>query len=190
MFDDSTRLRLLHELGCAFAARTELEDLCRLVISKCGEALHAEGVGILLLDPKTQELFFPYVANEDPAVAEFVSKYEEKFGALPSAYAWGMYASGQMLAQVLENADEKPTGEALVEAIKGLDLSSTIIGGGGLDEYGSPIGPVFVREVVARDDGTLWNAVIETYDDVSQFWTFDPEAYLENPPFSQEFQQQ
>ena len=69
MFDDSTRLRLLHELGCAFAARTELEDLCRLVISKCGEALHAEGVGILLLDPKTQELFFPYVANEDPAVA-------------------------------------------------------------------------------------------------------------------------
>ena len=128
--------------------------------------------------------------NEDPAVAEFVGKYEEKFGALPSAYAWGMYASGQMLAQVLENAEEKPTGEALVEAIKALDLSSTIIGGGGLDEFGSPVGPVFVREVVAREDGTLWNTVIETYDDVSQFWTFDPEAYLENPPFTQEFQQQ
>jgi sigma-B regulation protein RsbU (phosphoserine phosphatase) len=70
MFDDSTRLRLLHQLGCAFAARTELEDLCRLVISKCGEALQAEGVGILLLDAKTQELFFPYVANEDPEAAE------------------------------------------------------------------------------------------------------------------------
>jgi phosphoserine phosphatase RsbU/P len=70
MFDDSARLRLLHELGCAFASRTELEDLCRLVISKCGEALHAEGVGILLQDPDTQELFFPYVANEDPAAAE------------------------------------------------------------------------------------------------------------------------
>lgn len=70
MFEDSARLRLLHELGCAFAARTELEDLCRLVISKCGEALHADGVGILLLDPKTQELFFPYVANDDPKAAE------------------------------------------------------------------------------------------------------------------------
>jgi serine phosphatase RsbU (regulator of sigma subunit) len=70
MFDDSARLRLLHELGCAFASRTELEDLCRLVISKCGEALHAEGVGILLQDRNTQELFFPYVANEDPVAAE------------------------------------------------------------------------------------------------------------------------
>jgi serine phosphatase RsbU (regulator of sigma subunit) len=70
MFEDSSRLRLLHELGCAFASRTELEDLCRLVISKCGEAMHAEGVGILLRDPGTQELFFPYVANEDPTAAE------------------------------------------------------------------------------------------------------------------------
>ncbi len=70
MFEDSARLRLLHELGCAFAARTELEDLCRLVISKCGEALHAEGVGILLLDEKKQELYFPYVANEDPEAAQ------------------------------------------------------------------------------------------------------------------------
>ena len=70
VFDDSARLRLLHQLGCAFASRTELEDLCRLVISKCGEALQAEGVGILLLDPGTQELFFPYVANEDPVAAE------------------------------------------------------------------------------------------------------------------------
>jgi serine phosphatase RsbU (regulator of sigma subunit) len=70
VFDDSARLRLLHQLGCAFAARTELEDLCRLVISKCGEVLQAEGVGILLQDPGAQELFFPYVANEDPVAAE------------------------------------------------------------------------------------------------------------------------
>jgi hypothetical protein len=70
VFDDGARLRLLHQLGCAFAARTELEDLCRLVISKCGEVLQAEGVGILLQDPSTQELFFPHVANEDPVAAE------------------------------------------------------------------------------------------------------------------------
>jgi sigma-B regulation protein RsbU (phosphoserine phosphatase) len=70
VFDDRARLRLLHQLGCAFASRTELEDLCRLVISKCGEALDAEGVGILLRDSSTQELFFPYVANEDPLAAE------------------------------------------------------------------------------------------------------------------------
>lgn len=128
--------------------------------------------------------------SEEPAVADFVERYEAEYDALPSSYAWGMYATAQMLAQVLESADEKPKGEALVEAVKALDLSTTVVGGGGLDEYGSPVGPVFVREVVQRDDGTLVNAVIETYDDVSQFWTFDPEAYLANPPFTQEFQQQ
>ncbi len=128
--------------------------------------------------------------NDDPTVAAFVSDYEEAYGALPSSYAYGMYATAQMIAQVYEEADTKLTGEELVEAIKGVDLSTTLIGGGSLDEYGNITGPVFVREVVAREDGTLWNVVIDTVDDVSQFWTFDPEAYLANPAFTQEFQQQ
>lgn len=128
--------------------------------------------------------------NDDPTVAAFVSAYEEAYGALPSSYAYGMYATAQMIAQVYEEADTKLTGEELVEAIKGVDLSTTLIGGGSLDEYGNITGPVFVREVVAREDGTLWNVVIDTVDDVSQFWTFDPEAYLANPAFTQEFQQQ
>jgi len=128
--------------------------------------------------------------NDDPAVADFVARYEAEFGVIPSSYAQGMYATAEMLAQVLESASGKLTGEALVEAIKGVDLGATIIGGGGLDEYGSPVGPVFVREVVKRDDGKLVNAVVETVEDVSQFWTFDPEAYLANPPFTQEFQTQ
>ncbi|MBO9578158.1 MAG: ABC transporter substrate-binding protein [Microbacteriaceae bacterium] len=128
--------------------------------------------------------------NDDPEVAAFVERYESAFGILPSSYAQGMYASAEILAQVLEASTSKPTGEALVTAIKGVDLGDTIIGGGGLDELGSPVAPIFIREVVRRDDGTLVNAVIETYDDVSQFWTFDPEAYLANPPFTQEFQQQ
>ena len=128
--------------------------------------------------------------NDDPTVAAFVSDYEETYGVLPSSYAYGMYATAQMIAQVYEEADTKLTGEDLVEAIKGVDLSTTVIGGGSLDEYGNLTGPVFVREVVAREDGTLWNVVIDTVDDVSQFWTFDPEAYLANPAFTQEFQQQ
>lgn len=69
MFDDSNRLRLLHELGLAFASRTDLDDLCRLVTDKCAEVLRAEGASILLLDPESDELFFPYVSNTDPDVA-------------------------------------------------------------------------------------------------------------------------
>ena len=64
------RLRLLYELGCAFAARLELDDLLPLVVAKCREALVAEGTAVLLLDPERNELYFPYVAEEDPEVAE------------------------------------------------------------------------------------------------------------------------
>ncbi len=68
--DDPRRLRLLYELGCAFAARRELDDLVSLVVERCREVLDAEGAAVLLLDPSRQELHFPYVAEEDPAVAE------------------------------------------------------------------------------------------------------------------------
>jgi len=128
--------------------------------------------------------------NDDPIVADFVAKYEEAYGVLPSSYAYGMYASAQMLAQAIASSDSKLTGEELVSAVKAVDLSSTIIGGGSLDEYGNIVGPVFLREVVAREDGTLWNTVVEKFDDVSQFWTFEPDAFLGNPAFSQEFQAQ
>jgi serine phosphatase RsbU (regulator of sigma subunit) len=66
---DSARLRLLYELGCAFAARVRLDELTALVLAKCREVLDARGASILLLDAERRELYFPYVA-EHPDVAE------------------------------------------------------------------------------------------------------------------------
>ena len=63
------RLQLLYDLGCAFAARIELDELIPLVITKCREVLDAEGASVLLLDPATNELYFPYVAEQDPEAA-------------------------------------------------------------------------------------------------------------------------
>src|SRR5262245_36306682 len=42
MTDDTARLRLLYELGCAFAARMQLDALSALVVQKCREVLDAE----------------------------------------------------------------------------------------------------------------------------------------------------
>ena len=66
---DERRLRLLYELGCAFAERTELDELIPLVVAKCREVLRAHGAAVLLLDARTDELYFPYVAQERPSVA-------------------------------------------------------------------------------------------------------------------------
>jgi transcriptional regulator with GAF, ATPase, and Fis domain len=67
---DDTRLHMLYELGCAFAERTDLDELIPLVVAKCRETLGAHGAAVLLLDTATNELYFPYVAQERPSVAQ------------------------------------------------------------------------------------------------------------------------
>ncbi len=67
--ENAARFQLLYDLGCAFAARIELDELIPLVAAKCREVLDAEGVGVLLLDPAKDELYFPYAADEDPEAA-------------------------------------------------------------------------------------------------------------------------
>ena len=44
------------------------------------------------------------------AIAKFVDDYEAAYGVLPSSYALGMYITGQLLVQVLEDSDTKLTG--------------------------------------------------------------------------------
>ena len=60
----SAREHLLHELGTAFAARLELDELIPLVVRRCPEALDAEGASVLLLDEDGTHLRFPYVSAE------------------------------------------------------------------------------------------------------------------------------
>jgi histidine kinase len=63
------RASLLYELGCAFAERIALDELIPVVMAKCRDALDAEGAAVLLLDAARNELYFPYVAEEDAAAA-------------------------------------------------------------------------------------------------------------------------
>jgi len=66
---NTARLRFLYELGCAFTARLDIDELLPLIIAKSREVLDAEGASVLLIDHERNELFFPYVNQEDPEVA-------------------------------------------------------------------------------------------------------------------------
>jgi transcriptional regulator with GAF, ATPase, and Fis domain len=66
--ESSTRFRLLYDLACAFAARIDLDELFPLVVTKCREVFDAMGASVLLRDAETNELYFPFVAEEDPAI--------------------------------------------------------------------------------------------------------------------------
>ena len=57
-----------------------------------------------------------------------------------------------------------------------------------MDAYGHPVYTAFIRKVAKRSDGKLWNVVVTSYPNVSQFWTYDPETYMKQPPYSRTFQ--
>src|SRR5271156_5851521 len=66
---DGERFRLLYELGCAFAAKTDLAELIPFVIAKSREALNAEAASVLLLDRERNEFYFPFVSDDNSKVA-------------------------------------------------------------------------------------------------------------------------
>jgi GAF domain-containing protein len=77
----------LYDLGCAFAARLEMDQLIPFVVVKCREVLDAEGASVLLLDQERNELYFPYIAEENPEVAERLARlrFSAELGIAASA---------------------------------------------------------------------------------------------------------
>jgi transcriptional regulator with GAF, ATPase, and Fis domain len=67
---DIAWLRRVYELGTAFVERLELDDLIPFVLARCREVLNAEGVAVLFIDEERNELYFPYVSEDDPEVAK------------------------------------------------------------------------------------------------------------------------
>lgn len=130
--------------------------------------------------------------NDSDVNVAFRTAYEEAYDAIPSVYASGAYMTAQLLDKALTEAGEKLTGTELIDAIKAVapESDDLVWGKVSFDEYNGVVAPLYVNSVQKRDDGKLWNVVEKTYEDVSQFWSFDPEEWLSNPTFNQEFTHQ
>src|SRR5262249_46030378 len=75
---------------------------------------------------------------------------------------------------------------AFLKAMHDVRLGGGPIGPIRLDEYGTPVLDIYIRKVERRD-GKLVNAILKTYPQVSQFWTYDPTTFVTQPVFSREF---
>jgi branched-chain amino acid transport system substrate-binding protein len=127
--------------------------------------------------------------RDSPGTADFVAAYEEAYGEVPSLYSAGAYVTAEWIALTMENVDgDVSDSEAFVEAMHDVTLDDSPFGPLELDEYGQIVGSTYLREVTARDDGSLWNTVVDEIPDTSQFWTFEPDEFLEQPVYSREFQ--
>ena len=109
------------------------------------------------------------------------------YGHDPGIDTAGAYTAGLFL----ENALTKLKGdtsdpEALRDTLRKTWIVSGPIGSIKLDRYGTPILDVHIRKVERRN-GRLVNAVVTTVKDVSQFWTYEPQKFLAEPPYSRDY---
>jgi branched-chain amino acid transport system substrate-binding protein len=128
--------------------------------------------------------------SEAAATRKFVADYEAAYKKLPSIYGFSHYSAAMWLAEAIKrvngNVEDRPK---LLAAVRGTVLSNSPLGHEvRLDEYGNPVYDVYIRNVVKRPDGKYWNVPIETYKNVSQFWTYKVDDYLKQPPYSRTFQ--
>ena len=128
--------------------------------------------------------------SDNPVTAKFTRDYEAKYGKIPSLYGFSMYSSIMWVAEALKKIDGKAEDrDAFIDAVLKTELTGSPLGPTvKLDAYGNPIYDVQIRKTVKRADGKYWNVPIASYPGVSQFWKYDPETYMKQPPYSRTFQ--
>jgi branched-chain amino acid transport system substrate-binding protein len=123
---------------------------------------------------------------DNPINKRFVEGFRADWKYDPGFYAAATYTEAAVLdatlAQIKGQIEDK---DAFMKAVRGITVD-TCRGTVSFDRYGNVVGNVYIRKV-ERKDGRLVNRVIYTYPNVSQFWTYDVEAFLKNPVYSRDY---
>ena len=127
---------------------------------------------------------------DNPSTQRFVKDYEARYRKIPSLFGFSMYSGAMWVSQAIERLGGKiEDRNALIDAVLKTELLDSPLGKPvRLDAYGNPVYDVYIRKVIRRSDGKYWNTPIEVYPAVSQFWKYDPETYMKQPPYSRSFQ--
>ena len=128
--------------------------------------------------------------SDNPVTQKFAKEYEAKYGKIPSLYGFSMYSGVMWIDAALKRMGGKVEDrEVFVDTVLKTELDGSPLGKAvKLDAYGNPVYDVYIRKVVKRADGKFWNVPAATYPNVSQFWKYDPETYMKQPPYSRTFQ--
>ncbi len=126
-------------------------------------------------------------ALDTPAAKRFVDAFTSRYGTAPSYYAEALYTTGRWLEAAVRringNVENK---QALLDAVRKVEIFSAPRGPVRLDKYQNVIQNVYVRRV-EKVGGTLKNVVIFTYPNVSQFGKYDPDKFLQQPVYSRDY---
>ena len=128
-----------------------------------------------------------YSAQLDtPLNKQFVAGMQRDYKVDPGYYAAGTYVSAAVLEAALQKIGGKiEDKQALIKALRE-NTVETARGPVRFDRFGNVVGNVYIRKVT-RVGGRLVNAVVKTYPDVSQFWTYDQAEFLKQPVYSRDY---
>jgi len=126
-----------------------------------------------------------------PKNEAFVKAYRAKYGKVPSYYSEANYTTAEIIDEAMKKSGGKyPGAEKFIEIMSGLKIDA--VRGPVTFEDSNPVQNIYIKKVEKKkmfgyDKDELWNTVIKTYPDFSQFWTYGKDKFLAQPVYSRDF---
>jgi transcriptional regulator with GAF, ATPase, and Fis domain len=148
------KYHLLLELSRAFSALIQLDELLPLALDRTKEVLGGEGCSIMLLDERTDELFFPVTSDMSPDLEARLRRI--RFPA-DRGVSGGVLRSGR--AELVENVAQDPRFYPAVDEEMGVQTRDLLCAP--LRTHRGVIGVIGVRN---KCEGTFSNEDLEFLD--------------------------
>ncbi len=129
-------------------------------------------------------------AIETPKNEAFVKAYRTKYGKVPSYYSEANYTTAQVIDEAMKKAGGKwPGPEKFIAIMAGLKIDA--VRGPVSFEDRNPVQNIYIKKVEKKKmfgypKAELWNVVIKTYPNVSQYWTYGKAKFLKPAGLRQE----
>jgi branched-chain amino acid transport system substrate-binding protein len=130
-------------------------------------------------------------AIETPKNEAFVKAFRAKYGKVPSYYSEANYTTAQVIDEAMQKAGGKwPGPEKFIAIMSGLKIDA--VRGPVHFEDRNPVQNIYIKKVEKKKmfgypKAELWNVVIKTYPNVSQYWTYGKEKFLKQPVYDKNF---
>jgi branched-chain amino acid transport system substrate-binding protein len=134
----------------------------------------------------------PYAIDfETDANRRFIDGMLKNFDTVPGFYSAGLYVNCQVVDAGLKAVGgDIADKDKFMAALKAVSLTDTPRGPIKFDHFGNVVGTFFIRR--CGTDGAkyglkLWNKIIKTYENVSQFWIWPEQEFLAHPVYSRDY---
>jgi branched-chain amino acid transport system substrate-binding protein len=120
---------------------------------------------------------------DSPLNREFVAAYRKAYKADPTEYSGIGYTETQLVLAAIRNIKGEVTRQSITDALAKVELPDSIRGPLKFDSRRNIVTNIYIARV-EKINGGFHNVIIDTYQNVSQFWNLSPEEYMAKKPYA------